>query len=599
MGFDFQNTSYSGASATETQAAELSRQPASEFLTAVPQPDGSVVLQPRLPEMGHNESGDFRIRANFNYLTRALAAACLDEKGNPDPALAAPVMGNLVTLSMSLMTTAEKDGAAEKLADFCRVPDEHRDDFLRFVKDEEITNMLNKYALSSASYLGTVEKISGFQHMMNDAAAEEADPAVRKARDEIIRDSYDDYRNNLERFRELAKINPETETRVLAPMDCGDYGMINEQVMKCNNKWRDSLGYPLVKGEKLPLDFGKGGEDPEHGVYQAFSWHVVFAIEYQTGTDEPQVISVETTAPPTGKMIFNPNGGNTGVGIYPSKDAIYAYHAGRNTVVDPLTEMKLKMMGESYTRKDKVTSFNKHPDFEPMRQASGMTTEERMIWKDTLTALRDQLNATDSRFSKDSRDYKNLKKGLDDLLRGDWRALDGKQPEALGQFLGHLDELAGTYLEHCDSDQKIGSRRSTRMDVAETIRELVNMSKQGVRTPLEGCRETMLEKFLEYAKEYQLSRNSSQDYKDQINAMFDNPSRRREAKAQVENSQAFKALIGKGDVQTFHKLMKNPRKSYETFLANCKKYGSPEDTPPRPRARAAERHEQERSLGGN
>ena len=345
----YQNTNYNGASVSNEFARALQEQPIGrELLRFVPQGDHQL-MQVRLPERGRytaSEDGqydeklegtEFNIRINMNYLIRGMVRDCMDKDGNLDP-------NRLESLS-ELCTRLSRGGRADEqsfreFVDRLDIPEERRSDFETFLRANHVGvpgkgSTLLHFAYSPVQMMLTdIEtRLLPYQNTMNGNLSPEAQQFAASFREQ--------FENTMQGYREMAEMDPETETRVLFPMDCISFRTLTGQFVRQNNAYRKAHGLDEYQVEGVHMNMLDQEQAAKRdGKYIAFAEHAFLAADVQLrlpdekGVPQTQkfTLSLETTAPPTGALFHRPGVVPTGVGIFESKDAVKAYHRGKNIV---------------------------------------------------------------------------------------------------------------------------------------------------------------------------------------------------------------------------------------------------------------------------
>ena len=346
---NYQNTNYHGAAVSTEFARALQDQPIGrELLRFDPQGDHQL-MQIRLPERGRYTPGEdgqadpalegmeFNIRINMNYLVRGMARACMDQDGNIDP----NKLNRLSELGMKL-SRGQRGGeeSFREFVDLLDVPEERRPEFEAFLRANHV----------GASGVGSpllfydnspIEKMVSeidthllpYQGAVNGELGPEAKRFAERYREQ--------FETTMQSFREMAEMDPETETRILYPMDCLSFRILTNHFVRQNNAYRRAHGLDEYQVDGFQLDMRDQEKTAkQEGKHLAFGVHAFLAADVnlrlpdENGVlrNQKYTLSLESTAPPTGELFQRPEVVPTGVGVFESKEAIKAYHRGKNLV---------------------------------------------------------------------------------------------------------------------------------------------------------------------------------------------------------------------------------------------------------------------------
>ena len=215
-----QNTNYHGATVDNATAEQLRRQPAADLLRFEQHGDRTVI-QAKLPEKGRWEDKDYDIRVNMNYFVRGMMRAVMDKDGNVDPAKAEK-LGGLCTALSQTAVYPEKLGRFPELLEKLEIPPERREDFETFLHANGIPQTdMNKSPLLASFTCGPVGRMNNEIETLllpyQAARSGKLGPEAQKC----AAQSEDACENTLQGYREMANMDPETETRILYPIRAG------------------------------------------------------------------------------------------------------------------------------------------------------------------------------------------------------------------------------------------------------------------------------------------------------------------------------------------------------------------------------------------
>lgn len=334
-GVQAHETVYGGVRVNVPRKEELSNQPCAEFLRFEQRKDGSYTMNYKLPEKGRKDGRDFNIRENMNYLMRGMARKSIDKNGDINLAGFDKFLDNFLEL--------EESGVGKPgFADYCGVPKDKQADFCRCMKS--IYMFIDMNVMSQLDVM--LDSMVMMQHSMNELY--KPGQPVDKVKEKFLMESYPDFLNMLDSFRKMAVMDPEKETNVYFPMDCGSSASMNRGLLSQVNNYRENRGLPLIpvpkteyvddtlhygtKDGKLDINFDKDAPDnPEAGSYRAFEKHSCLTLNAELD-NKKVLVSMETTAPKAGKLLFYSNKGETATGIYNDNRDLIAFHTGNNRV---------------------------------------------------------------------------------------------------------------------------------------------------------------------------------------------------------------------------------------------------------------------------
>lgn len=385
-----QPTSYAGAVVAEEQARALQKLPEADFLSFRTLPEGGVLLGAKLPEMGQGETGPFRLRENFNWFMRGVARGCFDENGTLTPTQMSDWIDRVDTW---INPDSEDDpDFTREFLNVCGIPKKKQADFLRFLSDPDIRLELRfRTGFSQSCFSTEADTLREFQYLTlhrNDPAPEDPEQQTAEMINTVVNDSYGDFRNRLSAYVRMATSDPETETGILFPIDCHDYAKLNQLCLNMTNRWRNENGLPNIRGQHRVLRFEQQQMDPARGIVRAFDAHSVFTLTIPSEGGQTQLISLETTAPPCGKMLFHPDPGRIGTGIWDNGEEIDRYHADRNLIHIPNEALYLRVRHTAKNNRHSVTEFTRDPALEAECDLRAFSTGPERSWHDIRLANR-------------------------------------------------------------------------------------------------------------------------------------------------------------------------------------------------------------------
>ena len=353
---NLQNTNYHGAVINYQMAAALQSHPVGEELLRFEQVGNRFMVQARLPEMGRyvpNQDGsadpamngtEFNIRVNMNYLVRGLARAIMDHNGNIDP----NKLDHISILASDLGdSTSARRRRFQEFVDLLDIPAEKRAEFETFLRANHVDSryadsvlLSNSFGIVNAIFHDVNQHLLPYQAAANGALGADAKNFAGQYRDQ--------FENTMQSYREMAGMDPESETRILYPVDCLSFTKMTEHFARQNNAFRREHGLKEYDASGFLIDMhdqvdaaAKEGKDLlffEHAVLAA---DVELELRDENGSKQKKnyTISLETSAPEFGTLFHRPEITQTGVGIFASKDAVQQYHRSRNIKEIPNKEL--------------------------------------------------------------------------------------------------------------------------------------------------------------------------------------------------------------------------------------------------------------------
>lgn len=342
---ELQNTNYHGAVISKNMAEALQRTPLGKELLRFEKAGEKTVMQVRLPEKGRYistgnnnpelEGQEFDIRVNMNYLVRGMIRASMDENGNIDPNKVDKLENLCNDINACMKQPAERAQLVDNLIETLEIPASRRENFKRFLSANDVPPKRRTSRLLGFGY-GPVNML--LQEL--DSGVLQYQKAMRGELGEQEKEYAEQYKaqceNTLRSYREMADMDPEKETRILYPMDCGSFAAIMEDFIKQNNAFREANHIGTYRVSHETLDFSD--QPVEEGKKRLFNMHHVLAADVEVelpGENDllerkNYTLSLESTAPAGGDLLFRPTPIRTGVGVYRNKQEITDYHAGRN-----------------------------------------------------------------------------------------------------------------------------------------------------------------------------------------------------------------------------------------------------------------------------
>ncbi len=306
---------YKGLTVSAAVAAELRGSQQSEYLNITDNNNDTFNVQVRLPDKGRDINGnEYSIRENVNYFMRGLSKSCLDENGRFD-----------FDKADEVDTGLERDLIQKKLSpEFlaqCDIPADKADDFRKFLN----VHYMNLLELRSGFSL-EIDRLRTYQYNLNNFGKSTGDEKFDAGRDKLVKESYDDYMNAVNKFTKMAQMNPVEEKNTYFSTDGQQFNSVFGAFNGANNIYRKAHGQPEVTIGEHKVEISKEiTDDPENGMYGINDAHNCITMNV-TMVNQPKVLAFEMTAPPTGKLIFAPEGAQTGISVYNNTDEITGYY---------------------------------------------------------------------------------------------------------------------------------------------------------------------------------------------------------------------------------------------------------------------------------
>ena len=306
---------YNGLTVSAITAAELRNSQQSEYLNISDNKDGTFNVQVKMPEKGRDIHGnEYNVRENINYFMRGLAKSCLDENGRFD-----------FDKADDIDTELEKNLILKKLSPefiaMCDIPADKLDDFKKFLN----IHYMNLLELRSGFSL-EIDQMRTFQYNLNNYGKSTGNAVYDTERDKLVKESYNDYINTVNKFTKMAGMNPVEEKNTYFSTDGQQFNSVFGAFNGANNMYREAHGQPEVTiGEhKVEISI-KVPDDPENNLYGISDAHNCVTMNV-TMVNKPKVLAFEMTKAPTGKLFFAPEGAQTGISVYDSTDEIAEYY---------------------------------------------------------------------------------------------------------------------------------------------------------------------------------------------------------------------------------------------------------------------------------
>lgn len=196
-------------------------------------------------------------------------------------------------------------------------------------------------------------------------------------------------------------------------------------------------------------------------------------------------------------------------------------------------------------------------------------SEARVSYDKLLEDVSKNLKATHSFFSDDSKEFKDMEKAV----KAARTALLQGGPDSAAKIdaaFAELGQRTQGYLDHCAKEQKTGSRRAERMQIANSLKSVITMKKDGEMHPTARIKNEAANKVFDAYKD--VAQN------DPKQAMFikklSDPKVKEVALKNYISSSGFKTSIGKDYVKMLNTMQK-PKKEIEIL---AKKVMSPAAT---------------------
>lgn len=474
MGKELKVTTYGGLTVNKETAEKLQNKGPAEFLKIEKISDNEYHVRTKLPEKGcDNDWGTYNIRKNINYFAKALATHAFDKNGDFDFSGISDYYDKVI--SEIKFSNLEFKNLVKTLD----IPDKEKEDFENFynVNKDIIGNI-------GENFYNVCREINNFQFGVYNLY-NGRDPDTMYEREKYLRGSYEDFKNCVNNLRTLTTADPETLDEILFPLDCINSSTMNHFLAEQVNNAREA-SQPRFKGEAMRIDICNTTR-PEIKKRQAngekieinFDEHRCFVAEIgQSGDEDSFILSLETTAPPKGKMIFCPKEGITACGLYENRDALISYHI-KNCVVPAQSKE-----GEDGIRRCDEKNLSKNKTF--LRGCMEFELEKRISVKETshtLLTLTERLTSysVDNPLKKSSPEFKNLRTAFEKLA-------EAKTEGEKTLCMRTLNTAAQTYLEYKDpmldrrAESKLSDYAKRRIEFVRDVLDFTSaeLNKKGI-----------------------------------------------------------------------------------------------------------------------
>ena len=359
----FQPTDYTGLKLDNRLADQIAQQDLGEILSF--ERRGNITrIQVKLPEKGFDPASgkEFNIRVNMNYLMRGMVRGSMDESGRLDWNKTADLFD--IAMNMSHSAGANRDRLCAQLSEALGVPENAREDFQNFLyancqanpKDRNQPSLFNINTSPLALMQQEINRMAVYQKLMAGEPLPENLKAGLDANEwkKMLDDMSEDYENLAENYRQMAEIDPLTETRILQPSDCRAFRGYASRFIDQHNQYRERNGQPPLRYSAQDYDFTKDGYGkklPEN-TERYFDEHHLLTVPIKLDGKDV-VLTLENTAPPAGKMFERPAVERTGVGLFENEDAAKQFHFSVN-----LGEMKNKEELQAFDSFARITRLD-------------------------------------------------------------------------------------------------------------------------------------------------------------------------------------------------------------------------------------------------
>ena len=472
---------YGGLIVSDAIKEELQSQPASEFLhfEAGKNP-GEHYVTHKIPEMGRHrpapgEGGhgvSYKLREYMNKATRF--AFKLNFESNGD-------LRNRFTAMDSFLDTKASDIAKQ-----CRIPEKETDNFLAFLKDHRSSIQglvigINTQLQKVAYY----EALNGHLPQITDKKEAET---VRN----FLQDNLADYKAVKQKIADVI-LRPEDSDTFLNFCSCEQTTGIMRNMVESVNRYRADGGLVPIDMTDVKVEFPKE-TDPK--TVNAFSFHTMSAMEVTLG-GKKCALTMESSAPPFGKLLYQPDKNPQALGLYRSVEEIRAAYsvpenyskqlasAEEKTLFDQLsgtgykrTELGLDKKPYNFVNfsRDIVSGPGKtvEPQQKDLSNPVDRQIEQLQGFSNRIAASQKQIRG----FS--SKQFTDLQRKLDDCLTfmKQQRASDpiyiGASEKETAQRLSELGKYVRSYLaiKQDDDGQKkrLNANGQTRYDIASDLK---------------------------------------------------------------------------------------------------------------------------------
>jgi len=312
-----QDTTYGGIDISAETKADLEKNAISEFLN-IKEEGGVFHASYKYPDKALVNGKEIEIRKNINLLCKAMAQKSFSPEG-----LVAPFEGLRFTDELIDNNITSETRKANNLADKLGIDPADRESFVDFSKAyfERVENII-------ISYETELGKLSDFQRVIDySKAINHQDADIEK----YIKDSYQDFQRVLKDFEKMRDMDPSKETEILNYMECNTSSYMMQEFSEGVSNYAVSKGKDPIVLDAGHLTLKTPEKDPVHHTVKAFDEHHCFAAKYIDSKGKEKIISLETTAPPSGKLFFRKEGGRSAVGIYDSAKDLQAFHEKHNS----------------------------------------------------------------------------------------------------------------------------------------------------------------------------------------------------------------------------------------------------------------------------
>ena len=548
---------YGGFVVSDDIKKQLQEQPISEFLHFEQgERAGEHYVTHKIPEMGRhepkpNEKGDainYKLREYMNKATKYAFRINFKENGD---------LKNIDEVFEDRQNINSSDMIKK-----CQIPSNEKDAFTAFYNDhigsiKGLTIGINMQLQKIAYYDAMAKHLP---QMKDDDNAK----TVKK----FLEDSYDDYRMVKHKISRVV-LQPEDNDTFLNFCPCDDTGGILRNMADCVNRYRKSKNLDELHITAVKADFPKV-EAGQPNTTQTFPWHVMSAVDVKLNGQQC-TLTMESTAPPFGKLLYQPDKNPQALGLYHSVDEIRQVYSEKENctkqysskeeieIIDHLGGMTYKKDELGLDKPYNFSNFAKDPVFgaikgrEPQPQEAENTVEQQIhklqefskriadsqkaIWGSSSTEFKDLQRKVDEclAFMQQEKENNPLYLGADEKKTAERLAGLGKYARA---YLGIKQDEDGT-------KKNLNARGKVRYDLASKLKNFAEQfePKQptiaGVTPASHAEGRKMLDRFCEQMK------NTEEALKGQPSleqAKFNDFSAAVKGLREIENTNATKKL---------------------------------------------------------
>ena len=441
-----EGTFYGGIRVTEKVKNDLLKSELGDTLWVRKTLDHKYNILPKYPERGYDGQNSFNIRKNMNHLMKGFAQIFVQKNGEVNfreqRELLEEIQYDFVKSPEKVWNSQLQDHC-RNIADYDSMSKRDKADFDKFINSPQTFSVVQKIIYDSIDF---VSQLAGMCHAM------EVD-YLDKAHQDVIKDSMEDFENAVIMFQRAAEMDVDKEQQILNYTDCRGLAAI------CDGFGELAQNEKNRKEKRPAKKWEPGNIEISFAEKKRLDTHVIYGRTVKIG-DKDVYVTLENTAAPAEKVIFQSNTRIGAVGVYDSKESCINHYREDNKIARPninaAGEIRsyygLIQKNDEFFHKPKVANSTVYLQYLMIKEGKGRNNST--LYKNVLRSLEEVRRKEDMMSehpeNKNNKEFmENMKAAYETLSEDAQKYMNERQGARSDMGKRRLDMMK-TIIGHCD-----------------------------------------------------------------------------------------------------------------------------------------------------